>query len=138
MASGQVLSAENTTIWVAGAPVAGVIKFDSEVDETSEDVYVVGQKEPAATMNLKRSIKGTLTLLRTQFDSLQASIPKGKSLTDIEEFQIQHSYLTDGGRVVIDHYNKVKFTNIKKSVEGGGSFKEVPLSWIARGYEPNK
>jgi hypothetical protein len=138
MASGQTLSAENTTIWLAGAPLAGVMKFDFEVDEQNEEVYVVGQKEPAATINLKRSTKGTLTLLRTQFDALQASIPRGKSLTDIEEFQIQHSYLTDGGRVVIDHYNKVKFTNLKGSVEGGGSFKERPMTWIAREYEPNK
>lgn len=137
MASGQVLSAENTTIWLGGAPLAAVTKFDSEEDVQTEKVYVVGQKDAAATIQGKRDIKGTLTLLRTQYDSLQASIPKGKSLTDIEEFQIQHSYLTDGGRVVIDHYNKVKFTNIKKSVEGGGSFKEIPMNWEATSYSPN-
>lgn len=128
---GQIFSAENATIWVDGLSVAAATAFSMEEAATSEDIHVIGKKSPAATIVTKVTYKGNLTLMRHQYDSLQRSLPKGRSLIDAMPMQIQFSYASEAGLIMTHEANGVKFNNIKMDIKGGDSMKEVPLDFTA-------
>jgi hypothetical protein len=79
----------------------------------------------------KYEATGEIGLLQSEFEAMQRTLPKGKSLTDIPPFDITVSYAMEGDtNAVTDILKGCFFTEVSKELKTGGEAMEIKLPII--------
>jgi hypothetical protein len=79
----------------------------------------------------KYEATGELSLLQSELEALQRTLPKGKSLTDIPPFDITVSYAMEGdANTTTDTLKSCIITGLDKELKTGGEAMEVKLPMI--------
>jgi len=102
------------TVIVAGVIVTGITAIDYEDDQVIENVYGAGQ-QPVARGYGNISCKGSITLLRSEVESIRAASSTGR-LQDIAPFDIVCSFVPVTGGTIITH--KLRNCQFKKDSTG--------------------
>lgn len=104
-------------IVIEGNPlvVRGVTAFSYGPKRAHENVYGGGAK-PVAKSRGKKEFVMSLTLLQSEAESWQASLPPGYDLTDVD-VNITVSYAPAGGAIVTDQLVGCRFPDYAKEMD---------------------
>jgi hypothetical protein len=120
-----------------GRPVTGIRGVTYKETQEKEVVYARGNK-PRAIQKGNKSYEGSITLLQSELEAIQAAVGKGKSLNDIPPFDIVVAYVpNDGSPIITDIIKNAEFNEVEKSLKQNDKFMEVTLPIIALGVEYN-
>lgn len=126
MINGNEYAWEDVQVLIPGKliPIDGVaaIEYDESKDHT--EVYGRGSK-PVALGRGKTSFSGSMTLLQSEFEALQASLPVGKSVTQMTPFNVTVAYAPAGGVATVDQLVAVRIKKFKKGGKSGDDHMEV-------------
>lgn len=111
----------NVRIVALGATWVGVTKIDYKRTDTIEPVKVVGTTKAIGYTQGDEVYEGSIGLLTTIVNAIQAKLPKGKTLQDIPPFPITVSYVNDDGLQVCHVLYGCKFKENGRSAEGGSN-----------------
>ncbi len=125
--NGKKYSYENIQVALAGKPLAGCVAIEYDEEEDSSEVHVLGSRDPHAVISGKGKYTGKITLVMDEFDALQMSIEKGKSVTQIASFEIVISRLGANDILMTDVLKKVKINKVSKKFEAGQSAEKIEL-----------
>lgn len=125
--NGKQFSFEDIKLSLAGKVVTGCTGVSYQEQQASEQVHVLGQAEPYATISGAKTYSGEVRLMMDEYDALQDSIPRGKSLTDIAGFEIVVLRLGANNILRTDVLRKVKFMEVNKEMSAGETFHEITL-----------
>ncbi len=128
---------ENIQLVLAGKVVAGCTGIDYEETAESTPVHVLGQKDPFAVIKGRSEYQGTLMLIYDEYDAIQDSIPKGRSLVSITDFEILVTRLDANDILRTDKLKGVRFTSVKKSYKPNETAHEIELPISIREIEYN-
>lgn len=134
--NGTTYSYENIQV-VLGSKIvaANGIEFDETGDDS--EIHVLGQKAPFATISGASKYTGKIMLLMDEYDALQDSIPKGKSLRDIAAFNILVARLDSTLTLRTDRLNKCRFKKIGKSYKANENHAIIELELTIGGIDYN-
>ena len=101
--------------------------------QEKELVYAQGN-QPRAIQRKNKKYEGTLTLLKSGYDTLDAAaVAAGyEDITDVpgDNINITITYLKDDGMLSTDSLLNVEFTDAEDGMKQGDPFKEVSLPFI--------
>lgn len=124
--NGTTYSSENIQIIMGNKVVAAAgIEYEESVE--TQDVHVLGQREPYATINGKGTFAGKVMLIMDEYDALQDSIPKGQSITSVSAFNIIVARLDSTLTLRKDRLNKVKVRKVPKAFKAGENAATIEL-----------
>jgi len=115
---------------IEGSPlvVRGITGFSYGPKRAHENVYGAGSK-PVAKSRGKKEFAGKITLLQSEAEALQAALPVGFDLTDMD-VNITVSYAPTGGTIVTDQLVGCRFPDYSKEMDTDTMNMEVSLSLI--------
>lgn len=112
-----------------GRVVIGFRKISYTEKQTKTNIYARGNK-PVARTRGNKEYEGSVMLLQSEVESLQAELAAGKSLNDIGPFDITVSYAPASGNIKTDILKACEFTEITKGMSQGDSNMEIELPII--------
>jgi len=117
MINGNEYAWEDIAVIIPGkvAPIDGIEAIEYEESKEHTNIHGRGD-EPVAFGRGKKDFSGSLTLLQSEFEALQQSLPPGRSVTSMAPFNITVSYAPEGG---IDTTDLLIGVRIKKFKKGG-------------------
>jgi len=107
-------------------PIEGAAEIEYNTKREHVNVYARGSK-PVAMGRGKTEFSGKLTLLQSEVESLQKSLPAGKNLTDMAPFNITVAFAPEGGVIVVDQLIKCRFMEVPKGMKTGDTHKEIEM-----------
>ncbi len=135
--NGKKYSYENIQVALAGKPLVGCVAIEYDLEEDSSEVHVLGSRDPHAVISGKGKYMGKITLVMDEYDALQMSIEKGRSITDIAAFEIVIARLGANDILMTDVIKKVKFNKVSKKFEAGQTADKIELPFTAGGIDYN-
>lgn len=116
---------QDVTIQMMGKVVAGAraVKYTAKCDQIN--VYALGGK-PIAIATGKKEFEAELTIIQSELEALQRSLPAGKSILDIQAFDVVVVYENDG-LLVTDILKNCRFTEVTKEIKVDDPFMEITL-----------
>lgn len=132
--NGKEYSWVDVEITVEGKPepLLGVRSIEYGVKRENGNVMGKG-KEPIAQWRGQKQPDGCkLTLLQSEFEAWQKSLPKGFDLTDLPAFNITISYAPIDGPRVTDRLLDVMVNNVGKATGYDKKEMEIPLDLTVR------
>jgi len=124
------------SIFLLGKAVTGARNVSYEATQDTEHVQGIGA-EPLGVAVGQKTYEGSLTLLQSEVEALQASLPRGSSLLDIQPFDISVSFANASGSIVTDRLRGCVFKNVPKEMGNEDMFMEVELEIIITRIEYN-
>lgn len=126
MINGNEYAWEDVQVIIPGKiqPIDGVAAIEYEESKDHTEVHGRGSK-PVALGRGKTTFSGSMTLLQSEFEALQQSVPKGKSVTQIPAFNITVAYAPAGGVSTVDKLVAVRIKKFKKGGKTGDDHMEV-------------
>jgi hypothetical protein len=128
--NGKYENYANVRITALGATFLGVTKIEYKRTDAIEPVKVVGTTKVVGYTQGDEICEGSIGLMSTTVNAIQAKLPKGKTLQDIPPFPITVSYVDDLGLQVCHVLYGCKFKENGRSAEAGntaGLSVEIPL-----------
>lgn len=120
-----------------GRPVTGIRGIRYKETQEKEVIYGRGNK-PRAIQKGNKSFEGSINILQSELEALQAAAGVGKSILDIPAFDIVVAYVPEsGGTIITDIIKNCEFTEKEKSINQGDKFMEIELPIIALDIENN-
>lgn len=99
-----------------------------EYTEKKEHTNVHARGDRAISMGRgKVEHEGSVTVLQSTLEAMQAALPKGKSLTSLAPFTITVSYAPIGGVATTDRLLFCRIKEVKKGMKTGDPNQEIPL-----------
>lgn len=131
MINGAEYSWEDIQVILPGKalPVDGVTGIEYTVKKEHTNIYGRGDK-PIATGRGKKEYSGSLSILQSELEALQASLAAGKDITDMAPFQITVAYAPEGGVIKTDILKSVRFGEVKKGMKSGDPNMEIQIPLI--------
>jgi hypothetical protein len=131
MINGNEYAWEDIKVVLPGStrPLDGVVAIEYSEKKDHINIYGRGDK-PVAMGRGKREYSGSITLLQSEVEALQRTLPKGRSITDIPAFSIPVSYQPENGPLTVDMLIAVRFGEIKKGMKTGDPNMEIELPLI--------
>lgn len=108
-------------------PIEGVVAVEYTEKKEHMNIYGRGSK-PIRMGRGKTEYEGSITLLQSEIEALQQSLPAGKSLTQMVPFTITVAYAPEGGVSVVDQLLFCRIKEVKKGIKQGDGNMEVALS----------
>lgn len=136
MINGFEYSWEDISLTVFGKLVTGFAGIDYNTEKQHMNIYGRGSK-PVAMGRGNKQFSGTLVLLQSELESIQAKLPKGKDITDVTSTKITVSYAPEGGVITTDVLKNVRFTSIPKGMKQGAANMEIQMPFICGDIEYN-
>lgn len=131
MINGNEYSWEDIKIIIPGSskPVEGAVEISYEEEKEHKNIYGRGDKPVAMG---RGSVKYTakLVLLQSDVEAMIATLPKGKSLTQLPPFLVTVGYAPDGGVATIDHLEYCRILKFDKGMKQGDPNKEITLDLL--------
>jgi hypothetical protein len=131
MINGNEYAWEDIEIVADGNPVplVGVtgIEYISRKEHTN--VYGRGAK-PIAVARGREEFEGKITMLQSQLEAWQRTMPKGRSLTKKTPFNIAVAYAPENGVITVDQLVYCRIGEVSKTFtnEDGNMVVELPLA----------
>lgn len=119
--NGRFENYANVRVTALGATWIGVTKIDYKRTDTIEPVKVIGTSKVVGYTQGDEICEGTIGLLSTTINAIQAKLPKGKTLQDIPPFPITVSYVDSNGIQVCHVLYGCKFKENGRSAEAGSN-----------------
>lgn len=124
-------------IVMLGRPVTGIRGVTYKETQEKEPVYGRGNK-PRAIQKGNKAYEGSIVLLQSELEAMQAAVGKNNSVLDIPAFDIVVAYApTDGSPIITDIIKNAEFTETEKSLKQNDKFMELTLPFVALGIEYN-
>lgn len=121
---------------VAGVPVTGITAIDYDDKQEIKDHYGAG-RYPASRGKGRITCSAKLTLEMSEVLAIQDKAANGR-LQDIAPFNIQISYIPDGGRIVHDVLMDCQFTENARKWKEGDTNQTVELPLLVSCIKWNK
>lgn len=128
MINGNEYASEDVKIILPGKPIPeeGVVAIEYEVMRDHKEVYGMG-KDPVALGRGKKERKGSVTVLQSVVEGMQATLLPGQDLTDLPPFPITVAFAPAGGLVTVDHLLFCRIKSVPKNMKSGDDHMEVKL-----------
>jgi hypothetical protein len=108
-------------------PVDGVIGIKYKLKREKKNIKGRGGKVVARGRGSK-DYEGSITVLQSVFEAIQAGVAAGKDITDIAPFTITVSYAMEGGGTVkTDRLTYTEFTDVEKGMKEGDMNAEIEI-----------
>lgn len=107
---GKMQGWNSITLNMLGRDVEGITALSYDDSVAKDNVYGAN-KYPVGRSEGNYEPKASITLLKEEVDAIQAALPGGKRLQDIEAFDIVVSYQRNDGTVLRDRIRNAEFTN---------------------------
>lgn len=120
MINGNEYAYEDIAVILPGSatPVDGVAAIEYETKKDHTNIYARGDK-PVAMGRGKKEFAGSMTLLQSTVEAMQAGLPVGKDLTDITAFTVTVAYAPEAGVATVDQLLYVRISAYKKGMKTG-------------------
>lgn len=125
MINGTEYAWEDIDIVLLGKILIGVTEINYKAKKEQVKIYGRG-KDPVAYGRSRNEYEASITLLQSEVEALQASLPRGKTLMDIEPFDITVSYAYQGN-VVVDILRSCTFVEFEKKMKTGDTHMEIAI-----------
>ena len=130
MINGNEYAWEDIQVVLFGRVVEGITAIEYSMKKEHTNIYGRGSK-PIAMGRGKNEPTGSITLLQSEVEAIQAGLPKGMSLVDIPAFNIPVSYAPEtGGVVTTDTLFACRFAEVKKGGKQGDANMPVELPLV--------
>jgi hypothetical protein len=130
MVLGKQYSMEDIQIILFGKKVTAITNVEYGHKQDKKFQRGTGTK-PISFTNGEYNGTGEITMLQSEFEALQRSFPKGKSITDAPPSDITCSYGMEGDtKPVTDIVKNCLFTEVKKAMKNDNGHMEVKLPFI--------
>lgn len=127
MLNGKQYDFEDIKVKLFDKEIIGITAIEYGNKQDPQFQYGVG-KHPISYTKGKYEASGEITILQSELESIQRSLQKGQSLTDIPPFDVVVSYGMEGDTTpVTDILKSCFFTEVKKGMKTGGEAMEVKL-----------
>ena len=97
------------TVNIMGRDVEGITKVAYNDTLEIENVYGAGAY-PIGEGEGNYAATASVTLLKEEYDAIQAAIPRGRSISSIPAFDIVVEYALPDGRILKDRLKNCRFT----------------------------
>lgn len=121
---GNIQGWNSITANIMGRDVEGITALSYKDSEEIENVYGAG-KYPIGRGRGNYSTEASITLIKEEYDAIQAALSPGMKLSDIEPFDITVEYALPDGRVLKDRIRNCQFTG--RGVEASQNDKSLAL-----------
>jgi hypothetical protein len=102
-----------------------------EYTASKEHMNVRGRGSlPVAMGRGRKDFMGSITMLQSEVEAIQASLPKGKDLTDLAPFKVIVSYAPEGGVVTTDELLYCRFSSLPKGMNEGDGNMAITLPLV--------
>ena len=120
MINGNEYAWEDMQVVIPGSagPVDGITAIEYEYKKEHTNIHARGAKAIAAGRG-KEDASGSMTLLQSAVEAMQAGLPIGKNLTHIAPFVITVAYAPAGGVSTVDQLIYVRIASFKKGMKTG-------------------
>lgn len=125
--NGKRYSYENVSIAFAGKVVAACDGINYKETTEHEEIKVLGKRSPHAIVDKGASYEGEVMLVMDEFESLQRSIPKGASVTQIAAFDITIVWQAADGSIMTDRLKQCRIKEVGKEFKAGELFSVISL-----------
>ena len=111
---------EDINVVILGRIINGIEEVKYKVKKDKTAIYGRG-KNPIAFGRSKKEYDGSISILQSELEALQASVPSGKDITDLDPFDITISYSYDAnpGIIVVDILRNCSFMEFEKGMKTG-------------------
>lgn len=107
-------------------PLEGAIDIKYKMSREHKNVYGRGAK-PVAMGRGRKTMEGSLKMLQSEFEALQAQIVPGKDATDLILPVISVSYAPEGAAATTDLLLHVRINEFEKGMAEGDPNMEIEL-----------
>lgn len=115
---GKLTGWNNTTFNVLGRDIVGTDEFDYDDNTTKDNAYGAGNM-PVGWVEGNYEPKFNLSLYDEESQAIQASLPPGKRLQDIDPFDVIVQYARPDGKIVTDILHNCQFKGRGKAGKNG-------------------
>jgi hypothetical protein len=137
MINGNEYSWEDLQVVMLGRPLLGITGIEYKEEQTKTNIYGRGNK-PVARTRGNKTYSGSLVILQSEYEALQATAGEGKSLNDLPRFDITVAYAAaSGGVITTDVLRNVEFTDLTKALNQGDANMNVSLPLIIGSIDYN-
>ena len=126
MALIQEFTFQDVVIQMLGKPVTGARGAKYTEKQAVTNIYGAGKK-PVSRSYGKKEYDGELKILQSELEALQSTLPRGRSILDIAEFDVVVSYADASGKLITDILKHCKFMEVSKELDVDSEFMEVTL-----------
>ncbi len=128
MINGNEYSWEDVKVIIPGnpIPVQGIVEINYNTKKEHKNIYGKGD-EPVAMGRGKKEFSGDITLLQSELEGLQSTLPPGKDITNLPAGIITMAYAPEGGKATVDQLLFVRFTEIPKGMKTGDANMEIKI-----------
>ncbi|UGU15212.1 hypothetical protein LS482_16185 [Sinomicrobium kalidii] len=106
---GKIQGWNSITVNLLGRDIEGITAISYSDSEELENVYGAG-KYPVGRGGGNYQAEASITLLKEEWDALQAAVPAGQRVQDIAPFDIIVEYTRDNGAIQVDRIRNAQFT----------------------------
>lgn len=126
--NGEEYAWEDIQVAMSGKVIEGIQGISYTVKRNHTNIYGRGNK-PIAGGRGKKEYDGSITLLQSEVEALQLTLPRGKDITDIKPFDIVVAFAPEGGKITTDIIKYARFAELTKAFknEDGNMVCELPL-----------
>lgn len=116
MVNGFEYSWEDVQVVIEGesTPQEGVTEIKYTTEKEHFEIHGRGEDPVKLGRGLKK-YSGSVTVLQSLFEALQANVPRGRDITNLRPFNITVSYAPEAGAATTD---QLTFCRIKKFEKG--------------------
>lgn len=128
MINGNEYSWEDIQVIIPGSskPIDGIVDIAYGEEKEHKNIYGRGDK-PVAMGRGAVKFAGSITLNQSEVEAMIATLPAGKSLTQLPPFLITCAYAPEGGVAVVDHLEYCRIKKFDKGMKQGDPNKEIKL-----------
>lgn len=129
MINGFEYSWEDISFTMFGKLITGCEGIEYGSSKAHSNIYGRGA-EPVAMGRGKKDHRGKLSILQSEFESIQTKLPAGKDLTDVAPFPITVSYAPEGGAVTTDQLTFCRIASFNKGMKNGDGNMTIDLDLV--------
>lgn len=127
----------NIHVALGGKMTAGAVQLEVSQELDAFEVHVQGTATPATLLQGPQLVYGVITLTYNEYDALQASIPNGKSLLDMEPINMVITRMGANQQLKTDLVTKLRFERVQKSYKAGKAVATLDLNFAAEDVRHN-
>lgn len=137
MVNGNEYAWEDIGLVMLGRPLVGFRGIEYKEEQTKTNIYGRGNK-PVARTRGNKVYSGSVTLLQSEVEALQAAAGEGKSLNDLPRFDITVAFAPkSGGAITTDVLRDCEFMDLTKAMNQNDPNMEVNLPIIIGSIDYN-
>jgi hypothetical protein len=137
MINGKEYDMENVNLRLLGRKIFGIVAI-SYGENHPVNKHYGASRFPVSFSKGQYEATGSITLLQSELETLQKSLPRGRSITSIPPFTIVVTYAMEADPTpVTDRLVGCQFTEYSKELSAGEGGMEIEMTLSVMKIEPN-